>query len=275
MAGTMARPARRTRVEGWWWYWAITVTAAVVLAGLGIALAEPAGAAPPPVTLTDQFGQTVTLADLRGRPVVLTFLYSYCPDTCPMTLGAIAAGLNGIEAAGEERPAVVIVTVDPDRDTVERLRAFAGAWPADWRFLTGTYPQLTPVWRAYGVSVQKRPLAHSSEVHSGYAIVHTNKTVLLDRGGALTGQLTGAWTGPELAATLRTAPGTPPAAWQRLADRLDAFLRACGEFAAAEPGLAAGIVLVLLIPGLLLPFWLLRQLLDQRRPATPRTGGRR
>jgi protein SCO1/2 len=256
------------------WRWLAVAAAVIALAGTGLTLRQPAQAAPP-FALTDQFGRPVTLDDLRGRPVVLTFLYSACPDTCPLTLGAIAAGLSGLAAAGEERPAIVVITVDPDRDTVERLRAVAGAWPADWRFLTGSYAQLTPVWRAYGVSVQKRPLAHSSEVHSGYTIVHTNKTILLDRTGALTGQLTGAWTGPDLAAALRPAPGGAPAAWHGLAERLDAVLRACGEFAATQPGLAAGILGALLAPGLFLPVWLLHGLIGGRRPATGRAWGRR
>jgi protein SCO1/2 len=273
MAGGEAAAAAGRAWAGGWWRWILAIGAAVGLAGLGAALAAPV-APPPPFALIDQYGRPVTLAELSGRPVVMTFLYSHCPDTCPTTLGTIAAGLNALEAAGEEPPAVVIITVDPDRDTVARLRAFAGAWPADWRFLTGSYPQLTPIWRAYGVSVQKRPPAHSSEVHTGYTLVHTNKTVLLDRAGAPSGQLTGAWAGPDLAAALRRAPAAPPAAWQRPADRLDAFLRACGEFAAAEPGLAAGVVATLLIPGLLLPFWLLRQLLDTRRPATPGASGK-
>jgi protein SCO1/2 len=258
-----------------WRRWLVVAAAGVALAWVGLALIGPAGAAPP-VALTDQSGRPAGLDDLRGRPVVLTFLYTHCPDVCPLTLANIAAASRAVAATGGERPAVVVVTVDPDRDTIERLRAYAGGWPADWRFLTGDYRQLAPIWRAYGVAVEKRPLPHSSEVHTGYAIVHTNKTVLVDREGRLSGELVGAWTATDLASALRGATGGAPAAWQhaRLAGGLDAFLRACGEFAAAQPGLAAGLLAALLLPGLLLPVWLIRALLGGRRQTAGRAWGR-
>lgn len=225
--------------------------------------------AAPAFTLTSQTGQPVALADLRGQPVVLTFLYTSCPDTCPVVLASTAAALRTLAADGEERPAVVVVTVDPDRDTVDRLREVARSWPADWLFLTGSYPRVAGVWQAYGIVVEKRPPAHTSEVRLGYTVLHTTKTVLVDRDGAWRATLGGVWTAPELVAALgATARPAPlvarPAAW--LAD----LVSRCGELA-AQPGLVAGLA-VALAPGVLLPLWLLSALTGRRRAAV-RPGG--
>ncbi|MEF8794109.1 SCO family protein [Thiohalorhabdus sp.] len=74
--------------------------------------------------ITDTHGEVRTAEDFRGRAVLLYFGYTHCPDACPMSLGRIKAALRQLPADKAERTTVVFVTVDPDRDTPERLRSY-------------------------------------------------------------------------------------------------------------------------------------------------------
>ncbi|MBI3965585.1 MAG: SCO family protein [Chloroflexi bacterium] len=218
--------------------------------------------------LTNQHGQPVALTDLRGRSVALTFLYTRCPDTCPLYLGQLRAATTAMQEAGATPPVVVVVTVDPDRDTVERLRAFSLAWPSDWLFLTGTYPEVAVVWKRYGITAVKQPLPHSSHVHDGYFVAHGSKVVLIDEWGHVASELRGAWSVGELVVLANGAPGsvtTTAIAWR---GALAELIRRCGELAAARPALFLATVVALFAPGVLLPLWLLRTLLGARRPAS-------
>jgi protein SCO1/2 len=225
----------------------------------------------PSFQLVDQHGQLARLDDLHGRTVLLTFLYSNCPDTCPLYLANLSATVHALLERGEEAPAVVVVTVDPDRDTVERLRAFATPWPRDWLFLTGSYQQVSDVWRQYGIAVEKRPLEGSSDVHvhHGYAVVHSAKLFVLDPSGLRQAELTGDWTAQELTATLgaaRTADGGPSV--KGVLAVVTTVLRRCGELAARRPGLFFGLTLLVVFGALVLPTLLLRTFLGNRPPAT-------
>ena len=102
--------------------------------------------------LTDQRGEAVSLSDFRGKVVVLTFLYTSCRDLCPVVTFRLKETLEelGPEA---ERVALVAVTVDPERDDVERLREYSQRWGMSdrWSFVTGPREELEQVWRAYYV----------------------------------------------------------------------------------------------------------------------------
>lgn len=74
--------------------------------------------------LTDARGETRTAEDLRGRAVLMYFGYTHCPDICPMTLGRIKTALAKLPDAKAEQVTVVFVTVDPARDTPERMRSY-------------------------------------------------------------------------------------------------------------------------------------------------------
>ena len=115
-------------------------------------------------TLTDQNGQTVSLQGLRGRVVVLTFLYTSCPDICPFT----TARLHQVhQMLGKEASQVVFlaVTMDPERDTVERVRQYSEQWNmADkWHFLTGSREELAPLWDYYWAGDGARRAMEGSE----------------------------------------------------------------------------------------------------------------
>ena len=116
----------------------------------------------PAFELQDQHGRQVALADFEGRVVVLTFLYTYCPDICP----AITAQLKQThEILGEDagRVALVAISVDPDRDTVERAYSYSDSWGmlTKWSFLVGDEEQLSPIWRAYYIDPTIDDVSHS------------------------------------------------------------------------------------------------------------------
>ena len=100
--------------------------------------------------LTDQFGNPSSLQDFAGEVVLLTFLYTDCPDVCPI----VANHLRDISALLEDdypKTAIVIVSVDPAGDTVESVRAYSERWgmAGEWTYLVGDEAALRPVWKAY------------------------------------------------------------------------------------------------------------------------------
>ena len=101
-------------------------------------------------TLTNQFSRSVSLDDYRGKVVLLTFLYTNCPDICPLTTSNIREAYELLESDVEEL-AMIAVSVDPERDTVEETLAFSEHWQMTerWDFLTGQRAELERIWRAY------------------------------------------------------------------------------------------------------------------------------
>jgi protein SCO1 len=161
---------------------AACVFAVLVLAGCGGA-SKPAlrgneltqRVAAPNFALQDQAGKTVTMAAQRGHWTVVTFLYTHCPDVCPL----IAASLNGAlkdPAGGAARLHVLAVSVDPARDTLAAVRTYAVQHrlaPA-FRFLIGTQAQLERVWSAYHVAALPGPKG---------TVTHSTFSMLIDPQG--------------------------------------------------------------------------------------------
>jgi protein SCO1 len=118
----------------------------------------PPGLKAPDFALRDQDGKTLRMSDLRGKPVVVTFLYSHCQDTCPATAQQIRGALDDL---GQDVPAVAI-SVDPPNDTEASTRAFLAEQHMTGRmqFVMGTRAQLEPIWRAYGTTPQRVQQAH-------------------------------------------------------------------------------------------------------------------
>jgi protein SCO1/2 len=127
-----------------------------------------AGAQRPPIppqdfSLHDQDGRAVSLRDYRGQVVVLTFLFTTCRDTCPLTATQIRGALDDL---GRDVPALA-VSVDPANDTPERARRFLferGLAKNRMRFLLGSRAELEPVWKAYGIRPQGEAFDHSAYV---------------------------------------------------------------------------------------------------------------
>src|SRR3982751_2808886 len=108
---------------------------------------------PKDFTLRDQDGRTVSLRALRGRVVVLTFMYSTCQDTCPITAQTIRGALDDL---GHDVPALAI-SVDPSNDTPASARKFLAEQRANGRirFLLGSRGRLSPVWKGFAVTPQR------------------------------------------------------------------------------------------------------------------------
>jgi protein SCO1/2 len=148
---------------------ALTAIAAVLLFAVGdrttrsagfAGAVRPAGIPPAEFGLRDERGRVVRLRDLRGRPAVVTFLYTTCRDTCPLTTQQIRAALDEL---GRDVP-VIAVSVDPANDTPARARAFnvKQGMPGRMRWVLGTTAQLQRIWRTYGVAPQTADGEHSA-----------------------------------------------------------------------------------------------------------------
>src|SRR5215469_7498686 len=153
----------------------------------------------PEFTLTTQDKARLSLRDLRGKVVAVTFIYASCADTCPL----LTAKLAGLQAklGADFGPKVffVSITVDTERDTPEILKRYAhahGAKPAGWAFLTGTPIEIGDVEKKYGVFAKKNPRGD---------VDHTFVTSLIDRDGILRVQYLGVRFDPaELLADVRS-----------------------------------------------------------------------
>jgi protein SCO1/2 len=113
--------------------------------------------------LHDQDGRRVSLHQFRGQVVVLTFMYSTCRDTCPVTATTIRGALDEL---GHDVPTLA-VSVDPAHDTRDTAEAFLvkqGVSAGRMRFLLGTRAQLQPIWKAYGIRPQGNGFEHSAYV---------------------------------------------------------------------------------------------------------------
>lgn len=132
----------------------------------------------PDFTLTDQSGSPYHLAEHRGNVVLVFFGYTNCPDVCPTTLAEFK---QVHESLGEQAGQVefLFVTVDPERDTVERLAAYLPTFGAGIRGLTGTSADLEPVWKGYNIYVNKV----ESDSAAGYLMEHSTRTYAIDREG--------------------------------------------------------------------------------------------
>ena len=140
----------------------------------------------PDFELVDQYNNTVNMSQFKGKIVVITFIFTNCPDICP----AITYQMNKIaEELGpnfNESVVFLTVTVDPERDTPERLKAFASDYGASWQFLTSDaeYPVgvMSPIWQDYGIYVDIDEDACSGNGHymEGYEGCHCNPGYIQD-----------------------------------------------------------------------------------------------
>lgn len=157
----------------------------------------------PNFALTNQAGRSVSLESLKGQVVVLTFLYTNCPDVCPI----VTSHLREVEELlGPEGNAArfVAVSVDPERDSVESAGEYLNKWElsGNWHFLVGDGPELEEVWKDYYVdpavsdhdpleSGQAGPTPQpsgaidtlSAEITERYLVVHSTPVFLIDRHG--------------------------------------------------------------------------------------------
>jgi protein SCO1 len=127
--------------------------------------AMPKGVRAPDFSLPNQDGKTVSMGALRGRPVLVSFLYTTCDDTCPAQAQTMRGALDDL---GEDVPALAIA-VDPPRDTPERARAFLLKARATGRidFVLGNRAQLSPLWKGFFI----RPQSVSQEHQARFTLI--------------------------------------------------------------------------------------------------------
>ncbi len=152
--------------------------------------------------LTDQFGRSRSLSEHAGNVVLLTFLYTHCPDICPV----VADHVRNVHRLLDERAgevSIVVVSVDPERDTVEAALEYSEAWQMqdDWSYLVGSEEELRPVWDAYYVDPVRMDIAENgADIGNGdgdlsgvdalyqgaelrYTVDHSAPVYLIDRDG--------------------------------------------------------------------------------------------
>ncbi len=135
----------------------------------------------PDFTLKGSNGSELRLSRYRGKVVALGFGYTFCPDVCPTTLADLAQVRKRLGAAANQLQ-VVYVTVDPERDSPERLRAYLGAFDKTFVGATGTAEELARVRKAYGISAVKKTFEGTS---AAYLVHHSSFIYLIDPMGNL------------------------------------------------------------------------------------------
>ena len=130
-----------------------------------------------PFALVDQDGRAVTQADLRGRPTLVFFGYTHCPDVCPTTLNDMTAMLNTL--GKEEKVRALFITVDPERDTPKELKEYLSSFDPRITGLTGDPAAVASAERAYKVYAKKVPDPNGVD----YSMDHTAVVYLMDAEG--------------------------------------------------------------------------------------------
>jgi len=132
----------------------------------------------PEIELTQANGQTFHLSNQQERIVLLFFGYTSCPDVCPTTFAGLKLVVDDLADSGDSVQ-VVFITVDPERDTPERVQEYANHFNPSF---SGSPENLEKIWSDYGVFREVVP-AENSEL--GYSVDHTARVTLIDMDGNL------------------------------------------------------------------------------------------
>lgn len=126
-------------------------------------------------------GDEFHLSDQKGKIVLLFFGYTSCPDICPTTLSEMKR-LTAELGDDAEKTQVVFITVDPERDTPDKLASYTALFNPSFIGLTGELDQLEPIWRDYGVFWERVDDTNSA---AGYLINHSSRLYLINQQGDL------------------------------------------------------------------------------------------
>jgi protein SCO1/2 len=149
-------------------------------------------------TLTGPGEQPVSLVDFRGKVVMIYFGYTFCPDVCPATMVELRDALD-ILGRRREDVQVLMITVDPERDTAEVLEEYLAHFDESFIGLTGTPDELIAVTAPMGIFFER----HEGSAASGYLVDHTATVAVLDKDGKLRLIYPFGITGEEMAADLK------------------------------------------------------------------------
>lgn len=146
----------------------------------GTVYSEPFPPAPE-IDLTRANGESFRLSQARGNIVLLFFGYTSCPDVCPTTMAEMKSALEKIGAEKAKQVRVVFVTVDPGRDTPERVQEYVNHFNTEFIGLSGAEAELQQTWNDYGVF---RQVVEGTSA-AGYLVDHTARITLIDQNGNL------------------------------------------------------------------------------------------
>jgi protein SCO1/2 len=149
----------------------------VIVTGRGAAPVAQVAAIGGPFQLVDQNGREVTDKDLKGRPFLVFFGFTHCPDVCPTTLFEVSEIMRAL-GPDAERTRALFVTVDPERDTPAVMKDYLSSFDPHLVGLTGDPAAVAAVAKAYRVYFKKVPLDQG-----GYTMDHTAIVYLMDRDG--------------------------------------------------------------------------------------------
>ena len=150
-----------------------------------------------PFTLTDQDGKTITDQDLRGKPFLVFFGFTHCPDVCPTTLFDVSEVMRKL-GNDADRTAALFISVDPERDTPSALKDYLSNFDPHLRGATGNLDTIAAVAKAYRVYYKKVPTENGD-----YTMDHTAIVYLMDKNGHFVAPFNMRRTPDEEAAELR------------------------------------------------------------------------
>jgi len=180
----------------------------LVLVGALVPFPRPAaGQAPavaPDFTLTNQDGATIRLRQFRGRYVLLSFIYTHCPDICPLTVAKLVRVQQELQQRRwfGTKAVLLTMTFDPQRDTPAVLKAYAAKFKVDhsgWHFLSGRPAVVTKVVASYRIPV--RPSSRPGRIDHGAPIL------VIDPQGRVLGYYNPDFNPPDVISDLRTLLG--------------------------------------------------------------------
>jgi protein SCO1/2 len=132
-----------------------------------------------PFNLVDQRGQPISDKDFRGKPFLVFFGFTHCPDVCPTTLFEVSEVFRALGPEADKAGAL-FVTVDPERDTPAAMNDYLSSFDSHLRGATGTRDQIDVIEKTYRVYARKVPNASGD----GYTMDHTALVYLMDKNGA-------------------------------------------------------------------------------------------
>ena len=158
-------------------------------------------------------GGPVALKDLRGKVVLIYFGYTYCPDICPTSLSITAQALSALEESELRQVKVLFVSVDPERDAVDKLKDYAAYFHPNIIGATGSAEEVAAAAQLYGATYKKQEV----KTDGAYVVDHSAYTYLVDQNGKLVASIAHATPAAEVLKQIRAlliqrlpAPPSPP-----------------------------------------------------------------
>ena len=143
----------------------------------------------PDTVLTNQNGKEFSFSDLKGKVVVVSYIYTNCPDICHVISARMNVFKNKLKGANiQDKVYFVSISIDPERDTPEALRQHAKMMNLDltnWVFVTGDEYLINSTIQAAGMEAIKEPVQHSEDGKPSYSITHRDRISLVDREGRI------------------------------------------------------------------------------------------